>query len=214
VLHELDEAWRAGHGASDRQLGYLLPEPGAIAPTDTTSLGKQTDTLVFACGFNPRASPGASPPAPDRRTVELSAEAVDGVPLGTPSDEAERLLRHTLGDADTQDPTDCHIDGTRWLTWGTFRVALSTDTAGKGVLRGWMLRRGLSRVAYALPYDVQPGDAMSAVLHRVPGATGQSTGDGGYTIRTDRAPDLSWSTSVDGAGGDVDTIAFRDTPCG
>jgi hypothetical protein len=206
VVRELETAWRVGHGASDRQLAYLLPQE--LDPSDTQTISEQTDTLTFACGLPSRPTPGSSPAAPDRRTVVVSTQAVDGVVLGTAADEAERRLRHSLGDADTQTPTGCEGESGRWLTWGTFRVFLGGK--GTATLQGWTLQHGLSRVFYALPYDVQPGDVIRDAMRRVPGAAGQ-TKEHGYEFRTDRAPELSWA-SVDAAG-DVETIAYRVPDC-
>ena len=217
VLRELNEAWRVGHASPDRQLARMLPAPGTVRLDDTQTLGEVTHTLVFACGLSLRANPSDSPAAPDRRQVEVSASAVDGVPMGTPADEAERRLRHSLGDADVQDLTGCNGGSGRRLIWGTFQVVLS-DKAGERVqLHGWSLRPGVSRVSYALPYDVQPGDAMQDVLERVPGAAGVP-GEGAYDeryfiVHTDRTPDLLWRSDEKGRSGAVEEISFRDPSC-
>jgi hypothetical protein len=215
VLHELDTAWRLGHRAADRQLAYLLPEPGALDLEDTQTLGEQTDTLTFACGLPGRPIPGSSPAAPSRRRVPLSVTAVDGVPMGTPADEAERRLRASLGDADSDELPGCDGETGRRLSWGVFSVVLSNGGNGAVVLRGWTLRHGVSRVTYALPYDVQPGDAMRDALTRVPAAVrvdGEGSTAERTVIHTDQSPDLLWISDPAG-NGDVETISFRDPSC-
>lgn len=216
VLTALDKAWQAGHQASDRQLADLLPAPGALRLDDTQTLGEVTDTLTFACGLPGRPSPGSSPAPPSRREVAVSVAAVDGVRLGTSAGEAERRLRQTLGDANAEDVSGCDGETAKRLTWGAFSVILSNDGKGPVVLRGWTLRAGISRVSYRLPYDVQPGDAVRDVLHRVPdakGVTGEGPTDGRYVVYTDRSPDLLWISDEKAARGKVEVVTFRDPSC-
>ena len=215
VLSELEAAWTAGHAASDRQLARLLPSPGSLDPADTQTLGEVTDTLTFACGLPSRPSPGSSP-APSRREVDVSVRAVDGVPMGTPADDAERRLRHSLGDADSDPLPGCEGESGRRLTWGSFSVILSGEGTGPVALRGWSLRSGISRVRYRLPFDVVPGDAIRDVLSRVPaaaGVVGEGETDGRYVVHTDRAPGLLWISDDKGRAGTVEEIPFNDSGC-
>jgi hypothetical protein len=210
VVATLEAAWRVGHTAADRQLARFLPAPGTVGIDDTQTLGEVTDSLTFACGFSTRPVPGTSIGSPNRPPVALSESAVAGVPMGTPADQAERLLRQSLGDAD-EDVAICGTDSYRRLKWGSFSVLLGNEGTGK-VLRGWNLRDGVSRVFYQPPFDVQPGDAMSTVSKRVPGAVGEGPLDR-YVVHTDRSPDLRWISTYKGAGGWVDEIAFRSFDC-
>jgi hypothetical protein len=217
VLAELTAAWRAGHESSDHQFAGLLAPPDALRLDDPQTLGKVTDTLTFACGFPSRPSPNSSPAAPSRREVQVSLAAVDGVRMGTPAAEAERRLRQSLGDADSQPLPGCNGETGRTLTWGSFTVVLSDEGKGPVVLRGWTLRSGISRVTYRLPYDVQPGDTMREVLDRVPGAVGVP-GEGEFDdrhllVHTDRAPDVLWISDEKGRAGKVEEISLRGVGC-
>jgi hypothetical protein len=210
VVAQLTAAWRVGHGAADRQLAAFLPAPGTVGVDDTQTLGEVTDSLTFACGLSTRPVPGTSIAPAYRRQVTLSEQAVDGVRIGTPADEAERLLRASLGDADEGVAT-CGGESYRRLQWGSFSVLFGKDGTGS-VLHGWNLRAGISRVFYRLPFDVQPRDAVSGVVKRVPGAVGEGPPDL-YVVQTDRSPDLRWVSHDKGAGGEVDEIAFRSLGC-
>jgi hypothetical protein len=216
VLAALGAAWQAGHAANDRQFVALIPPPGSLRLDDTQRLGEVTDTLAFACGLPSRPRPGSSPAAPSRREVMVSFTAVDGVRVGTPADEAERRLRQSLGDADSHDLPGCNGESGRRLTWGSFDVVLSNDGKGPPVLLGWALRRGVSRVSYRLPYDIQPGDAVRDAMTRVPGAVGvagEGETEGRYVISTDRRPDVLWISDQKGRTGKVEEVTFRDPSC-
>ncbi|MDT7571705.1 MAG: hypothetical protein QOE05_1879 [Actinomycetota bacterium] len=216
VLTELKAASDAAHSASDRQLARLLPPTGALRLDDTKTLGAVTDTLAFACGLPSRPIPGSSPAAPNRREVVLSVDAVDGVRMGTPADEAERRLRQSLGDANAEDVSGCDGEKAKRLTWGSFSVKLTNEGKGPMVLRGWTLRAGVSRVSYRTPYDVQPGDPVRDALARVPGAQGvigEGPTDGRYVVHTDRSPELLWISDEKGRAGTVEEITFHDPSC-
>lgn len=216
VLREVNEAWRVGHGAGDRQFARLLPAPGTVGLQDTHTLGETTDVLAFACGLQIGVKAARSPAPPSRREVRVSVTAVDGVPMGTPADDAERRLRRSLGDADSHELPGCDGETGRRLTWGAFTVVLSNEGKGPVVLRGWSLRPGVSRVSYVLPYDVQPGDAIRDVPKRVPGGVGsdgEGPTEGRYGVHTDRVPHLLWTSDDKGRAGKVEEVSYRDFGC-
>lgn len=162
------------------------------------------------------AGPGSSS-STIARVIVVGISDVAGIPMGTPGEEAERLLRRELGPPSSVAPVpDCGGEVGRRLTWGTLTVE-TTDEARGGMPRmdAWNVRAGRSQLRLQLPYGISPGRSIRDVLARVPEAKEFTLAEfpGSYSVGTPRAPSLHWSSSTGDKTGVVSEVAYRGVGC-
>ncbi len=183
--------------------------------------GSTTPGQSAAASPAPAAAGTPAPPAPatsgDQQVVELSTQAVAGVPLGTAAADAERRLREELGEPTRADASPgCNGETGRTLAWEQLSVFLVDDDGQDPVLSGWSAGPG-GRFAYRLPFGTRLGETAAATERRVPRSAGALLEEGpyagSYVVRTREHPDLLWTAAGDTEQDLVDEVSFAAPTC-
>jgi hypothetical protein len=151
------------------------------------------------------------------RSVELSAKAVAGVPVGTSADEAERRLVAAIGKPTKRDALPgCNGDKGRLLVWDRLTVFLVGEGDANPVLNGWEARAS-TRYKYRLPYRTRLGETAAATQQRVPRSSGEQAEEGprtgSYIVTTLEQPALLWIAAGGKAADPIDEVRFQGYSC-
>lgn len=158
---------------------------GEAATTGTAGLVEQacrtTPEGYTDCQPSGPLPPGATPPPPATAVV-ASEQALAGVPLGTPAEEAASQLAAKLGPPqveehscqrlDRRESLDVPLRGER-LTWKSIYAYTTTLPSGEHLLTGWSVmtpRQEPWPYDVQLPYDLSLEAPVQEVLEALPRA--------------------------------------------